>query len=47
MGLVIQSVFFVLVALTSVCVCGGLLALFLLLVPLLDRQRVALYGVVK
>lgn len=45
MGLLVQVLFLVLVALASVTVCGGLLALFVRLVPLLDRQRVTLWGV--
>ena len=45
MGIIVQSLFLVLVGLASVMVCGGSLALLCRLVPLLDRQRVALRGV--
>lgn len=45
MGMIVQCLFLVLVALASVMVCGGLLVLLSRLVPLLDRQRVTLWGV--
>jgi len=45
MEIIVQSLFLVLVGLTSVMVCGGSLALLCRLVPLLDRQRVTLWGV--
>jgi len=43
-GIIVQSLFLVLVGLASVMVCGGLLVLLSRLVPLLDRQRVTLSG---
>lgn len=45
MGIIVQFTFLLVVGLVSVMVCGGLLAVFCRLVPLLDRQRVALWGV--
>jgi len=45
MGIVIQSLFLVLAALASVSVCGGLLAIFCRVLPLVRRQRVTLWGV--
>ena len=47
MGIVIQSLFLVLLGLASVMVCGGLLVLLGRLVPLLSRQRATLWGVWK
>jgi hypothetical protein len=45
MGLLIQVTFWVLVGLTSVLVCGGLLTILCTVLPLARRQRAALWGV--
>ena len=45
MGLLVQAVFLVLVALTSVSVCCGLLLFLLRVLPLIQQQRATLWGV--
>lgn len=45
MGLFVQAIFLLLVALTSVSVCCGLLLLLFRMLPLIQRQRAALWGV--
>lgn len=45
MGLLIQAVFLVLVGLTSVSVCCGLLLCFVRVLPLIQQQRATLWGV--
>lgn len=45
MGLFVQVLFLVLVALASVSVCCGSLLLLTRVTPLVERQRAALWGV--